>query len=257
MNIVLKQTLLCCSAALMFSNVASASVVIHAQQKKPSYYQHENIANAQLVEDSLSSIVADEQYMILESSIVDTENGGENSHLITVFGLTSGSSDSAIIIYDVIVNDYEQDVVPNYVLNSTISGNELLDDADINIYSPSTVTLNGESLDKNIDTSVNIGSYSSELIVDGNKVADVKYNIEYGNNIIVTPGTNIPLYALNQSVTAEQLFVDSGSTVDSSEEVIIVGTVSTAQVGKHTAMLNVIGLVTGSNESINIDYTIN
>ncbi|WP_063656738.1 hypothetical protein AAFX60_014435 [Aliivibrio fischeri] len=257
MNKIFKKTLLCCSTAIVFSSAASASVVIHEQQKTPAYFQHDGVTNTQLVNDSLTTIVADEQYMILESNNVDTETGGANSHTITVFGLTTGSQDSSTVKYDVIVNDYDQDIVPNYVLNSKITGTQLLNDAGIHIYSPSTVTLDGEGLEGFIATNVDPGTYDAELIVDGESVANIEYKVEYGNNIIVTPGTNTPSYGLNQAVTPEQLFVDSGATVDSNEDVTIIGSVNTAESGSHTANLKVIGLTTGSSEDIAINYSVN
>ncbi|MUK62305.1 hypothetical protein GNP81_02885 [Aliivibrio fischeri] len=257
MNKIFKKTLLCCSTAIVFSSVASASVVIHEQQKTPAYFQHDGVSNTQLVNDSLTTVVADEQYMILETNTVDTETGGANSHTITVFGLTTGSQDSSTVKYDVIVNDYTQDIVPSYVLGTSVTGTKLLDDAGIHIYSPSTVTLDGKELNEAIDASAGAASYNLPLIVDGESVADVEYKIEYGNNIIVTPGTNTPSYGLNQAVTPEQLFVDSGATVDSNEEVAIIGGVNTAESGSHTANLKVIGLTTGSSEDIAINYSVN
>lgn len=258
MNTIFKYTLLSCSMAFIVSNSVSASVIIHEQQQTPSYFQHENsITNVQLIEDSLSTINADEQITILETSVVGTATGGSNTHKVTVYGLSSGSQASSLINYNVIVNDYEQDITPDYILNSNISGTKLLEDAGIHIYSPSTVTLGGNALEAQIKTNQSAGSYSAELIVDGEVVTDVNYNIVYGNNIIIAAGTEIPVYSVNQLITAEQLFIDSGSTVDSNEDMAFLGSVATNQTGDFTQIITVIGLTTGASETVSLTYSVN
>ncbi|BAJ02609.1 hypothetical protein [Shewanella violacea] len=245
-------------AVLSFASSVNAEVVINDQQVTPSYFLNNSMTNAQLLKDSLATIDADENTYIIETEHPSVSQSGANSQEVTVVGMTSGVQQHKTIKYTVVANDYEQNTTPEYVINSKITGTDFLEQAGIHIYSPSTVTLEGKSLSSLIPTGSNtsFGVTSLDLNVDGEHVADVQYNLQVGSNLIVTPGTNMPVYSLNQSVDAEDLVANSGTIVNTNEDFIFLGEIDTSILGNHKATLKVITLTTASSEDITLGYMV-
>ena len=245
-------------AVLSFASSVNAEVVINDQQVTPSYFLNNSMTNAQLLKDSLATIDADENIYIMEAEHPSVSQSGANSQEVTVVGMTSGVQRHKTIKYTVVANDYEQNITPEYVINSKVSGADFLEQAGIHIYSPSTVTLEGKSLGSLIPTGSNtgFGVTSLDLNVDGEHVTDVQYNLQVGSNLIVTPGTNTPVYSLNQSVDAEDLVASSGTIVNTNEDFIFLGEIDTSNLGSHKTTLKVITLTTASSEEITLGYMV-